>query len=86
MPIINPRAHSAGSPNKRRPPHRTEVVVLFCDLRGFTGFAGATEPDAVMGLLQEYYEALGIIITRYEATLTCFTAGVGARPGDAKWR
>ena len=25
-----------------------------------------------MGLLQEYYEALGAIITRYEATLTCF--------------
>jgi adenylate cyclase len=54
--------------------HRTEVVVLFCDLRGFTTFAGAAEPDAVMGLLQEYYEALGIIITRYEATLTCFMA------------
>jgi class 3 adenylate cyclase len=27
-----------------------------------------------MRLLQEYYEALGIIITRYEATLTCFMA------------
>jgi adenylate cyclase len=54
--------------------HRTEVAVLFCDLRGFTSFAGAAEPDAVMGLLQEYYEALGIIITRYEATLTCFMA------------
>ena len=27
-----------------------------------------------MGLLQEYYEALGAIITRYEATLTCFMA------------
>ena len=54
--------------------HRTEVVVLFCDLRGFTSFAGAAEPDAVMGLLQEYYEALGVIITRCEATLTCFMA------------
>jgi adenylate cyclase len=54
--------------------HRGEVVVLFCDLRGFTGFAGAAEPDEVMGLLQEYYEALGVIITRYEATLTCFMA------------
>jgi class 3 adenylate cyclase len=54
--------------------HRGEVVVLFCDLRGFTTFAGAAEPDAVMGLLQEYYEALGIIITRFEATLTCFMA------------
>jgi len=52
--------------------HRAEVVVIFCDLRGFTGFAGAAAPEEVMGLLQEYYEALGVIITRYEATLTCF--------------
>ena len=52
--------------------HRAEVVVLFCDLRGFTGFSGAARPEEVMGLLQEYYEALGEIITRYEATLTCF--------------
>jgi adenylate cyclase len=52
--------------------HRAEIVVIFCDLRGFTGFAGATAPEEVMGLLQEYYEALGAIITRYEATLTCF--------------
>jgi len=27
-----------------------------------------------MGLFAEYYEALGAIITRYEATLTCFMA------------
>jgi adenylate cyclase len=52
--------------------HRAEVVVIFCDLRGFTGFAGAAAPEEVMGLLQEYYESLGAIITRYEATLTCF--------------
>ena len=52
--------------------HRAEVVVIFCDLRGFTGFAGAAAPEEVMGLLQEYYEALGAIITRYQATLTCF--------------
>jgi adenylate cyclase len=54
--------------------HRAEVVVLFCDLRGFTSFAGAAEPDDVIGLLQEYYETLGTIITRYQATLTCFMA------------
>ena len=29
-------------------------------------------PEVMMGLVQEYYEALGAIITRYEATLTCF--------------
>ena len=52
--------------------HSAEVVVIFCDLRGFTSFSGAAGPEAVMGLLQEYYEALGAIITRYEATLTCF--------------
>jgi adenylate cyclase len=52
--------------------HHTEVVVIFCDLRGFTSFSGAAAPEEVMGLLQEYYEALGAIITRYEATLTCF--------------
>jgi adenylate cyclase len=54
--------------------HRAEVVVIFCDLRGFTAFSGTAAPEAVMGLLQEYYEALGAIITRYEATLTCFMA------------
>ncbi len=46
--------------------------MIFCDLRGFTGFSGAAAPEEVMGLLQEYYEALGVIITHYEATLTCF--------------
>ncbi len=52
--------------------HRAEIVVIFCDLRGFTGFSNAAEPEEVMGVLQEYYEALGAIIRRYEATLTCF--------------
>jgi adenylate cyclase len=30
--------------------YRAEVVVIFCDLRGFTGFAGAAAPEEVMGL------------------------------------
>src|SRR5271167_215618 len=54
--------------------HHADVVVIFCDLRGFTGFSGTVRPEEVMGLLQEYYAALGAIITRYEATLTCFMA------------
>jgi class 3 adenylate cyclase len=52
--------------------HRAEVVAIFCDLRGFTSFSHAAKPEEMMGLVQEYYEALGAIITRYEATLTCF--------------
>src|SRR5271166_1596732 len=52
--------------------HRTEVSVVFCDLRGFTAFASEVGPEEVMRLLGEYYDALGSIIVRYEATLTCF--------------
>jgi len=51
---------------------RTEVAVIFCDLRGFTAFSGGAGPEEIMGLLSEYYQALGAIIMRYEATLTCF--------------
>src|SRR5262249_5977558 len=52
--------------------HRAEIVAIFCDLRGFTSFSHAARPEEMIGLVQEYYEALGAIITRYEATLTCF--------------
>jgi adenylate cyclase len=51
---------------------RAEVSVVFCDLRGFTAFSGRAGPEEVMGLLGEYHDALGAIIMRYEATLTCF--------------
>jgi len=52
---------------------RVEVVVVFGDLRGFTAFSAHAEPDAIMGVLGEYYEALGAIVARYEATLTNFS-------------
>src|SRR5258707_2425908 len=48
---------------------RREVVAIFGDLRGFTGFSARAEPDAVMAVLGEYYEAVGSVITRHEATL-----------------
>jgi adenylate cyclase len=52
---------------------RAEVVVAFCDLRGFTAFSVRSEPDEIMQVLGDYYEALGSVITRYEATLTSYT-------------
>ena len=52
---------------------RAEVVVVFCDLRGFTAFSGKAEPEEVMRVLGEYYDALGKIIMRHEATLTHFS-------------
>jgi class 3 adenylate cyclase len=48
---------------------RREVVAIFGDLRGFTAFSARAEPDAVMAVLAEYYEAIGAVITRHEATL-----------------
>ncbi len=52
---------------------RTQVVVAFCDLRGFTTFSSRVEPDEVMIVLNQYHEVLGAIITRYGATLTSFS-------------
>jgi len=56
--------------------HRREITVVFCDLRGFTGFAETAEPEEVIKVLREYHEALGKLIHKYEATLERF-AGDG---------
>ena len=53
--------------------HRREIVVVFCDLRGFTAFAEVSEPEEVMGVLGEYHSALGELIDRFEGTLERFT-------------
>ena len=56
--------------------HRREIVVVFCDLRGFTPFAESSEPEEVMGVLKQYHEAVGDLIHRFEGTLERF-AGDG---------
>ena len=56
--------------------HRQEIVVVFCDLRGFTTFAETSEPEEVMAVLNEYHAALGDLIFRFEGTLESF-AGDG---------
>ena len=53
--------------------HRREIVVLFCDLRGFTAFAETAEPEDVMAVLRSYHEALGPLVHRHEGTLMRFT-------------
>ena len=52
---------------------RAEVVVVFCDLRGFTSFAAKAAPEEIMKLLSAYHDALGRTITTYAATLISFT-------------
>ena len=57
-------------------PHRREVALLFCDLRGFSHFAGSVEPEQVLTALRGYHDAVGEVVTRYGATVGFF-AGDG---------
>jgi adenylate cyclase len=56
---------------------RVDVVVVFCDLRGFTAFSAQAKPDIIMGVLREYYDTLEKVVSAHEATLVNFT-GDGA--------
>lgn len=60
------------SDESRLAPHRREIAVLFCDLRGFTAFTKQVEPEEVMEVLDAYYAAAGEQITRFHATLGSF--------------
>ena len=53
--------------------HRRDIVVVFCDLRGFTAFAETAEPEEVMELLREYHGAVGRWSSRSEGTLEHFS-------------
>jgi adenylate cyclase len=53
--------------------HRRDIVVVFCDLRGFTAFAETAEPEEVLELLREYHGALGPIVSASEGTLDHFS-------------
>ena len=50
-----------------------DVVVVFCDLRGFTDFSGRVEPEETIQVIGEYYAAVGASITHHQATLTHFS-------------
>ena len=56
--------------------HRSQVTVVFCDLRGFTAFAETAEPEEVMGILREYHAGVGAIIHKFQGTIERF-AGDG---------
>lgn len=60
---------SSDSPEGLLTSQRREVTVVFCDLRGFTAFTEATEPEEAMNVLREYHAALGKLIFKYEGTL-----------------
>ena len=56
--------------------HRREITVVFCDLRNFTEFSSIVEPEEAMKVLREYYQAIGVLLRHYEATIEHF-AGDG---------
>jgi adenylate cyclase len=56
--------------------HRREISVVFCDLRGYTSFSRNQAPERVIGVLQQFHEELGTLISRFEGTLERF-AGDG---------
>jgi adenylate cyclase len=53
--------------------HRREITVAFLDLRGFTAFAEAAEPEEVMGILRDYHASMGRLVMAHEGTLERFT-------------
>jgi GAF domain-containing protein len=53
--------------------HRRDIVVVFCDLRGYTAFTETAEPEEVLDFLREYHGALGPLVGQFEGTLDQFS-------------
>ena len=55
--------------------HRALIATLFCDIRGFTAFCEAAEPEETIEVLQTYHQEMGKLIVEHGA-------GVDHRSGD----
>jgi class 3 adenylate cyclase len=53
--------------------HRREIVVVFCDLRGYTAFTETAEPEEVLDFLHDYHGELGPLVSQFEGTLDQFS-------------
>jgi adenylate cyclase len=49
--------------------HRRQVAMLFADLRGWTSFVDAVEPEELMRVLGEFHGAIGRLVKRFDATV-----------------
>jgi len=63
---------AAGKAEELLKTHRREITVQFFDLRGFTAFTGAAEPEEVMELLHAFHGALGKLVLEHEGTIERF--------------
>jgi adenylate cyclase len=59
---------SAGSEEMLKS-HRSEITVVFLDLRGFTAFTETADPEDVVRVMNEYYAAMGALVHAHEGTL-----------------
>ena len=56
--------------------HRRVATAVFCDLRNFTPFSEAAQPEEVLGVLRRYHAIMGELIVEHGGTLEHF-AGDG---------
>jgi DNA-binding response OmpR family regulator len=49
--------------------HRRQVSMLFADLRGWTNFVDAVEPEELMRVLREFHALIGRLVKQFEATV-----------------
>ena len=49
--------------------HRRKVAMLFADLRGWTNFVDAVEPEELMQVLGEFHSVIGGLVRRFDATV-----------------
>ncbi len=64
-------------------PHRRQIAVFFCDLRGFTAFTRDSEPEQVVANIDQYYRAVGEVLQRHDATIGGYAGdGIMAYLGD----
>ncbi len=64
-------------------PHRRQIAVFFCDLRGFTAFTRDSEPEQVIANIDQYYRTVGEVLQRHGATIGGYAGdGIMAYLGD----
>jgi adenylate cyclase len=49
--------------------HRCQVAMFFADLRGWTNFVDAVEPEELMRVLDEFHSTIGGLVSRFDATV-----------------
>jgi adenylate cyclase len=49
--------------------HRRQVAMLFADLRGWSSFVDAVEPEELMRVLGEFHGTIGRLVKRFDATV-----------------